>query len=184
MNNISWKWLAMLALVVALFVTGKANVTLGGTDAQTGQPSAVVVPAPDSGEAQVDRAIDGLFGTVPQLLSTAALGGLVALLLNLGKLIPGAAGKLDGKTGTITTIINIVAFIAITAAGYFGYADRVRSILEQTGNAIPAMLGLVTAVGGVLSALGGSSLTHELMKKINVTAFSFSARPITAPQGG
>lgn len=184
MNNVSWKWLAMVALIALLALSGKASVQVGGTDAQTGQPSTVEVPPVTAGDQALDQTTDGLLASIPQLLSAAALGGFVAAIMNLGKLFPGAAGKLDGKTGTITTLINVVVLAIVTVAGYFGYADKVKLILEQTGNAIPGAIGLITTLGGVLSALGGSSAVHALMKKINVTAFSFSARPIAAPPGG
>lgn len=175
MDSKFWKWLAAIALIAFLAVTGNARVTVGGTDAQTGQPVVTEVPAASAGEEQVGQVVDGLLSTVPQLLATAAVGGFVAAVLNLGKLFPGAAAKLDGKTGTITIVVNVIAFIAITVSGYFGYADRVKSILEQTGNAIPAAIGLITTLGGVLTALGGSSLVHNIMKKIN-PAFSFTER--------
>jgi len=176
MKNVSWNWLAFIGLVVLLFVTGNASVSLGGVNAETGAPVVVEAPPADAEPGPVDDAVNGLAGTMPQLLTAGAIGGLFAFIMNLGKLIPKLGEWLNGKSASIVYIINVVVLVAVTIGGLFGFGDRVKDILEQAGNTLPAVMGLITVVGGLVSSVGGSALVHKIMKTLNATAFSMTAR--------
>lgn len=184
MQNISWKWVAIVVVVALMFGFGKASVSVGGTNATTGEPVTVEVPPVDSEPGPVDNALNDLGQTIPQILSAAAIGGILAALANLGKMFPALAAWLDGKTPLVVYGLNVLVLILVTVAGWFGFGDRMKDILEQGAAVLPAAVSLLALLFSFASSIGGAAGIHKLMKSLNKTVFSLSARKLAGGVGG
>lgn len=165
---------ALVALL--LFVTGNAQVTIGGVD-QSGNP--VTVTAPDVGQeptqAQVDEFVDQTGSMVPPVVSAGALAALATFIVNILKLTK-LGPKLDGKSALITLALSIVLFVGFTVANLFGVGDQYKTTIEQVGSLLPPVFILITT-------FVGSKAFHYIMKWFDTSSFSLSSRSSTAATG-
>lgn len=169
---------AALVVVIILFV-GKAGFSVSAEaqpkDVTPGATAeAAPTPAPDPGAAEAEDYLFKLLGGIPATLSVAALGGIVAAVVNLAKLT-GKAGFLDGNTAKLVIVVNAVVYVVFYFANLLGVGDQLKAFFEKAGPLLPV---LVTA----LAMLGGSNVVHQLMKRFDPVAFSLTAQKVKPAQ--
>lgn len=176
MKELNWKYIVVVAVIALLAVTGNLKVAVGAT---ADQPSTIVdVPAPGTPQTGATPLLDFLAAigaAVPTVVSAGALGGFTAGFLDLLKMT-GRFTKFDGKTGQIAIVINLLILAAVTIAGVFGYGDKVKTLFEQLGPAIPPL-----AIG--ITLLFSSGFVHALLKKVEPKGFSLTAQRQPVPIG-